>query len=101
MIDWTHPTVLAEAQAVAGCGCWWTSPDRDTVIDGTALDGIVNQDICGDCLSRLLAWAAAKEREACAELCRDMADGYAWENGDAADGAFECARALRARGGAA
>lgn len=94
MTDWTDPAALLEARSVLGCGKVIQPPFSHVLAAFHASD-------CGNCLARLLAWSAAKEREACADVCRDMADRYAWVDGDAADGAFECARALRARGGAA
>ena len=43
-------------------------------------------------LEALIKLAAAKEREACAEICDDQAGGAYWEGADA------CANRIRARG---
>jgi hypothetical protein len=57
---WDDPAVLAEAMRVQGCGCWWTKSVDGIVVEGTAFDGIVNQDECSRCLALLLRWAGRR-----------------------------------------
>lgn len=86
-INWTDPKVLAEARQVEGCGR--TFPKLDYGNDGKVVHekawlGLIlhTQRQCDACLSRLLAWAAAKERADVARYLEMLPDMNAGETAD-------------------
>lgn len=50
------------------------------------------------CIRLAIRAAVASERERCAKVCEDEAEGLAWSDKDALNGARDCADAIR-RGG--